>query len=74
MVTGIIDASTGTEIDEKEIMELMRQNKMMQEQFSGLTSGRGSASRRRSAKGTGHHRNLNASMFGDDVERRGERL
>lgn len=72
MVTGIIDASTGTEIDEKEIMELMRQNKMMQEQFSGLNSGRGSASRRRSSR-TGHRRNLDASMFGDDVERRGER-
>lgn len=79
MVTGIIDASTGTEIDEKEIMELMRQNKLMQEQFSGLDTGRRSASRRRSsrtgsASGTGHHRNLNASMFGDDVERRGEKL
>jgi len=51
----------------------------MQEQFSGLASGRGSASRRRSsrtgsASGTGHRRNLDASMFGDDVERRGERL
>lgn len=77
--------SAGVDIDEKEIYELMAKNKFMIEQYSGsaaATGSRGSAAGTRSgsaagtgsASGTGHHRNLEVSMFSDDVEKAGDEI
>jgi len=36
MVTGLIDSTTGAEIDETDILELMEMNQMMINKFSDL--------------------------------------
>lgn len=84
MIVGMVD-SAGVDIDEKEIYELMAKNKLMTEQFSRSAAARGSrgsaagtrsgsAAGTRSASGTGHHRNLEVSMFSDDVEKAGDEI